>query len=64
MQVDTEMNLALEHGETVKRMRKAIWWLNTKSKDAVPDAMHLNSVAKKPLMLGRIYLKRIVRGKN
>lgn len=47
MQVDTEMNLALEHGETVKRMRKAIWWLNTKNKDAVPDAMHLNSVAKK-----------------
>lgn len=46
MQVDTEMNLALEHGETVKRMRKAIWWLNTKNKDAVPDAMHLNSVAK------------------
>lgn len=46
MQGDTEMNLALEHGETVKKMRRAIWSLNTKSPTANPESMHLNSTSK------------------
>lgn len=45
MQGDTEMNLALEHGETVKKLRQALWHLNTRTPAANPEAMHLNSTA-------------------
>lgn len=46
MQGDTELNLALEHGETVRKLRKDLWKINTNSTKANPDNMHLNSTAK------------------
>lgn len=46
MQVDTEMNLALENAATVKKFRKELWALNTRSTEANPPNMHLNSTAK------------------
>lgn len=54
MQADTEINLALEHGETVKKMRRSIWHLNT----ANPESMHLNTTAKKAFEIWEKLVKK------
>lgn len=64
MQSDTEMNLALEHGETVKKLRRALWSLNTRSPLANPESMHLNTVASEAFDQWQIIITENTNRKN